>query len=188
MIVRAIWSTLRATALAIGIGTVSVPAIASDDGGLQSFIEAHRCVVLETLYRIRSVEIKKRKPQSKNRFVILSPEAHISNFVQCIFFENDTKAICEAASGWYLSKPGEPRETMHTPDTIDALAKIGFDTGVAEGNFNLQTAARTDADVQSLVTLMLTSLFHGFGVREGMRLQIKAPLAKGHTSRCHPLS
>ena len=172
----------------LGAGTGVLVAETADDDSLAAFLKAHECVVLETLHRIRAVEETPRKPKSKNRYIILVPEADASNFTQCIFFENDTKALCEAASGYYLTKPGEPRIVIHTPGSIAALAQLGFDTTVADGNFKLETGARTDPEVKSLATLMLSALYRGFGVRSGMRLQIKAPLATGHTSRCHPLS
>ena len=188
MTVEKILRRLRNVVLVTCLGVVSFPAEAADEGSLQAFLKAHHCVVMETLLRIRAVEEAPRRPKSKNRYIILSLEADASNFAQCIFFENDTKAWCEAASGCYLTKPGEPRIVIHTPRTIQALAELGFDTTVAEGNFKLETDARTDQDIKSLVTLMLTALYQGFGVRDGMRLKIDAPLAKGHTSRCHPLS
>jgi hypothetical protein len=49
--------------------------------------------------------------------------------VQCLFLPDRPNILCEASSGFYQSKPGEPRASWRVPpDRLAELAKFGFST------------------------------------------------------------
>lgn len=182
---RASIGSFAALMIALLTSGAPPPASATDESSLENFIKAHLCVVQEKLSQIRSSG-DKSKPH--NRYLIISPEYDPARYTQCIFFDNDTKAHCEAASGWWTDPSGKNRLLVLSVNEIDALAKLGFDTTLTEENYKLETDAANDAQVKSLAVLMLTGLYRSYGVRETMKLKLNAPLASGHTSRCHPLS
>src|ERR1700722_3139024 len=62
-----------------------------------------------SLRRRRAVGDDSRRPRAENRYLILAIKEGPRGSVQCLFVENDARLLCEAESGFYAQKAGEPR-------------------------------------------------------------------------------
>ena len=111
-------------------------------------------------------------------------------YVQCIFFDQDRQAHCEAASGFYSSKPGEPPRWAPNAAAVTALGKLGFDTSVKDGNYPAKFAATGSAGMTAIADLLLKSMFEAYGARAFDTLKFVAPLGGSgiELSRCRPAS
>jgi hypothetical protein len=156
-----------------------------------AFIGEHRCAVTERLERIHA---RGDRATSKDRFLAITtmwrgaPQA----YVQCIFFENDTKMYCEASSGFYERKP-EERRVAPVPGSITAIAALGFSTDPSEGNFSQEIDLGDPPDVSRAADLMLSTLHDAYGARLWTELKYNAPFAPTlsrtpRPSRCIPTS
>jgi len=75
--------------LAAGVLSAASPAAA--DGGLATFLSAHRCDMVERMIRAN--------PSPKDRFVVIGLLAPDRGYVQRLFVEGDRRLLCEAESG-----------------------------------------------------------------------------------------
>ena len=156
-----------------------------------AFVDEHRCAVMERLERIHA---SSDRSTSKDRFLAITtlwrgrPQA----YVQCIFFESDTKMYCEAASGFYEQRPQE-RRLRPMPGSIAAIAALGFSTDPSEGNFSQEIDLGDPPDLSRAADLMLATLHDAYGARLWTELKFNAPFAPTlsrtpRPSRCIPTS
>ncbi|MBS0531045.1 MAG: hypothetical protein JSS22_16875, partial [Proteobacteria bacterium] len=108
---------------------------------------AYRCEVVRRLEQIYATGDPK---SDRNRYLAVSPANRPEHYVQCIFHDANTEVYCEAASGFYLTKPNEPRRFRASAATMAALAKLGFDTDDSAGNFKIERAVGKPADFNAL--------------------------------------
>src|SRR5262249_49174338 len=99
-----------------------------------------------------------------------------------------TKILCEAASGFYYSKPGEPRTMRLSPEAVAALGQLGFSTDDSAGNFSIEFAVANPPDFNAIADFMLKALHDGYGARAETKLRFSAPFARRPTSKCIPVS
>ena len=105
------------------------PAAAASASDLTAFLAAYRCELVERLRMIHADPA----PDARHLIIYLldAPRA----YVQCLFVENDSKILCEAKSELYRQKAGEPRRFRMTPQSLAALARLGFSTDDFKGNY-----------------------------------------------------
>jgi hypothetical protein len=109
--------------------------------------------------------------------------------VQCIFLDDDTRMLCEAASGFYASATPESRIHFLPASRIAALGWLGFSTDDTEGNFQLMIDFDGEPNLDAVAEIVLTALYEVYGARLGMELEWKSLLADfdPRDSSCIPI-
>jgi hypothetical protein len=160
-------------------------AIAQMQPTLRALLLEYRCPVVDRLERIYS----HGNPSSDaDRFLAITHPGHPHGYVQCMFFDNRRRLLCEASSGFYFTPRGHPRTFHLQPDAIAALGRLGFSTDGSQGNFRLERELGDKPDFNALADLVLTALHDGYGARADSRLRANAPFAKGPSPACIPVS
>ena len=72
----------------------------------------------------------------QNLFLIVYLAGRPQDYVQCVF-DTRTRLLCEASSGYYDSKPDQPRAYRLPAASIAALGSLGFSTNDSAGNFQI---------------------------------------------------
>ena len=159
------------------------PANAAPPPALRALIVRYRCAIYDRLVRIHDAG----DPASDhNRFIAVSlPDGH---YVQCKFHDSLRALYCEAASGFYEAKDGEPRTAYLPPAAIAGLARLGFSTDDSQGNFALDRPVGDSPDYRALADLILSALSIAYDARAEMDLGITAPFAPLPGSTCDALS
>jgi len=109
---------------------------------LDQFLLDDRCVVRERLAYIHT----HGGVAGPHRFLVVAIENFSQRYVQCLFQDNDSKILCEASSGFYFTKPDEPRRLRFKPDKEKILEKLGFSTDGSEGNGPVRGLRRSGRD------------------------------------------
>ncbi len=164
---------------------VSLPAGASAADSFRDLQAAYRCDIVRRLEQIHAAG---NPASSRNRYLAVNPAKRPEHYVQCIFHDANTKAYCEAASGFYLTKPEGPHRYRAAAATIAALARLGFDTDDSAGNFEIDRGVGAPPDFNALADFILRALHDGYGVRAGMTLTFNAPFAPDVPTSCVPMS
>ncbi len=128
--------------------------------------------------------------KKRERFLIIQPKHDlIGYFVQCLFNGATTEMLCEAASGFYSAKAGQPRKWQLSSDALDRLAVYGFERDSAAGNHR-QIFKLNARPISHVTDMMLGALHDAYGVRIETPLEFKAPLADkfGFSPSCKPNS
>jgi hypothetical protein len=185
MIARHVWC--HATALAMALLIVgSAHAQAADD--LRAFLANHRCAVVE---RLELIHARGNRSRSHNRFLVVALEQHGQSYVQCLFVTQDTRMLCEAASGFYAQRTGEPRRFRLAPEAVAALGRLGFSTDDTQGNYRRELELGRPPKLVAVADLMLSALYEGYGARLDTRLKLTAPMVprvKREFSKCALMS
>lgn len=176
-------------AVALAIATAPRPA-AADGDNLGGFLSAYRCPVIVRLAGIHARGDRKREDE---RFLILALARDENSYVQCAFFDEDRRILCEAASGYYNAPEGAPRTAYLPADSIAALAKLGFSTDDSHGNFQRETEIRGRSDFDSVAELLLTALYESYGARLNTKIEVHSALVEDlgavlKVSDCPPVS
>lgn len=145
---------------------------------------AYRCEIVRRLERIYSTG----NPASDyDRFIAVTVPNRAQAYVQCLFHDNNTKIYCEAASGFWAGGKGKPRTFYQPPETVAALARLGFDSDDSAGNYKHDRAIATPPDFNQLADFILRALHDGYGARDTTRLIFNAPFAPGTPTSCVPV-
>lgn len=182
---------LLAVAVALANAIALAPRSAAADGdSLGGFLSAYRCPVMVRLAAIHARGDRKRED---NRFLILALQKGEVSYVQCAFFDEDRRILCEAASGYYNAPKGAPRTAYLPVDSIAALAKLGFSTDDSHGNFQREMEIRGRSDFNSVAELLLTALYESDGARLKSKIEVHSALvgdlgAVLKASDCPPIS
>jgi hypothetical protein len=159
-------------------------ALTAPVGAVDSFLDlqaAYRCEVVRRLERIYATGDPRI---DLNRYLAISLSGKPNAYVQCIFHNTRSRVHCEASSGFWATKEGQPRTFYLPPRAIAALAKLGFDTDDSAGNFSIDQAVEKSSNFGALADLMLRALHDGYGARANMKLQLKAPFAPITPASC----
>jgi hypothetical protein len=145
----------------------------------------YRCAVVDRLDRIYD---NPRPTDFRDRFLAVTLGGHPHGYVQCMFIHSRTALLCEASSGFYFSKPDEPR-TFYLPSaSVTALGQLGFSTDDSAGNFRYEVELESPPDFNTIADLILKALHDGYGARADSELQFNAPFAPRPTTKCVPVS
>ena len=125
--------------------------------------------------------------RTHNLFLIVYLGGRPQDYVQCVF-DTRTEMLCEAASGYFDSKPDEPRAYRLPARSIDALGRLGFSTDDSANNFQIWFDVPEPPDLNRIADFILKALHDGYGARAGGKLEFNAPLAPRLTSQCMPVS
>ena len=164
----------------------SAVAMAQDVNSYQQLLGRYLCPVVDRLERIHAMG---DPALHSDEYLIVAIDGRDETYVQCLFYLADglEKIMCEAASGFYLTKPGQPR-TVHLPaDAIAALARLGFSTDDSKGNFRIDVDA-DPPDFRAIGELILKALHDAYGARAESKLLLVAPYAPKGTPKCVPVS
>lgn len=168
---------------AIGIIAIGSGQCVAAEDSFREFRAAYACDVVE---RLKLIHATGDPTDPLNRYLVIS--ASPRDYVQCILYNGNSRARCEASSGFWTTKRGYERTVYRTPRTIAALARLGFDTDDSAGNFRIDRSIGAPADFVSLANLMLRALHDGYGARRDTRLTFKAPFAPYRPAVCVPIS
>lgn len=173
------------TAFALGAILLASSAHGREVDRLRPFLANYHCEIVGRLGQIHA------NPNRKARYITLSDKSQPEHYVQCLFVEDDKRMLCETASGFYLTKQGENRVRLVSPQGLSALEQLGFSGDDSEGNFQVFVSTATTADFAAVADLMLTALYRGYEKLQPPRLEIEAPLGPGGRAireRCAPIS
>jgi hypothetical protein len=160
-------------------------ARAETPSSVDAFLSAYRCPVVD---RLEQVYAGGDQRSDFNRYIAVTVPEHPHGYVQCIFGQHRTKLLCEASSGYYYSKRGEPRTFRLQPEALAALARLGFSSDDTAGNFQREFDVAGVPDFKTIADFMLMALHNGYGARAETRLRFNAPFARTTRSKCVPLS
>lgn len=165
---------------------VSAVAVAQDVNSYQQLLGRYLCPVVERLERIHAMG---DPALHSNEYLIVAIDGRDETYVQCLFYRADKseKIMCEAASGFYLAKPGERRTAHLAAGAIAALARLGFSTDDSQGNFRIDLNA-DPPDFHAIGELILKALHDAYGARVESKLLLIAPYAPKGTPKCVPVS
>jgi hypothetical protein len=152
----------------------------------RAFVDRSKCVVLAALDAISDTPMK--TSQDQNRFLILDPLDHRQGYLQCVLYDWDKMIRCEAASGFYEHRPGEPRLHYVAGAQLAALARLGFSTDDSRGNYVREFAVKGPSDFSAIAEFALSAMFEAY---PGPRLEIRvvAPYRREKDDRaCAPIS
>lgn len=131
----------RATGAVVALALLSTAAGAQENAGRASFIAAHRCAIVE---RLAGIHASGDPSDSKDRFIAVTLGRPSQAYVQCLFFEQDTRMLCEASSGFYEKRPEEVGRPRVLPGAMAPLAALGFSTDpTAEATFHARSTLAT---------------------------------------------
>jgi hypothetical protein len=151
----------------------------------QDFIDARKCVVLERFQMVYN-----NKSFLQNRYLILSAKNNEKGYVQCLFQENDTKLLCESASGYFNKKSKD--HSKPSSDYLAALTRLGFSTDHSKGNFQRMFEIKDKYDLVGVSETLLSAFYELHGARLNSEFVWKAPLATlpvgQNSSTCSPVS
>jgi hypothetical protein len=169
------------------VGLMMQPTAGLADEAAASFralLVEYRCPVVDRLEQIYKA-IDHAHPQ--NLFLIVHLGGRPQDYVQCVF-DSRTEMLCEAASGYFDSKPDEPRAYRLPANSIAALGRLGFSTNDSAGNFQIWFGVPEPPDLNRIADFILKALHDGYGARAGGKLEFNAPLAPRTSSQCVPVS
>jgi len=169
--------------LTIAVLITPVTAAAQDADSFRDLLIQYRCPVVDRLERIYEAS---DPSDSQNDFIIIDFAARPQDYVQCVF-DTRTKMLCEAASGFYFSKPDQPRLYRLPGQAVAALGRLGFSTDDSAGNFRIEFDIANPPDLNAIADFMLKALHDGYGARANMTLRFNAPLAPRTSSKCIPV-
>jgi hypothetical protein len=165
------------------------PGMAAAQDAATTFRELliqYRCPVVDRLERIYETYAAGDPTDVQDTFLIIYFPDRPQDYVQCVFDE-PTKMLCEASSGFYDDAPPKPR-TRHLPaSAIAALGRLGFSTDDSTGNFQIWFDVTDPPDLNRIADFMLKTMHDGYGARAGMSLHFNAPYAPRPTSKCIPV-
>lgn len=138
------------------------------DPALETLRQRHFCEILGYLSAIRSQPMTPR-----DRYLVVEV-AERPGYVQCLFFDNDRKILCEAASGAY-DKPGSHYVAA---DKLATLARLGFSLDGAKGNYQQRRAIRSGASLPKIADLLIRTLHDVYDVAPDHHFRYQAPLVK----------
>jgi hypothetical protein len=157
---------------------------AQDATTFEQFLQQYLCPVVDRLQRIYATGDPEKFP---DEYLIVDMPPQRENYVQCLFYRTD-KIMCEAASGFYLNAPEEPRTMYLAPSALAALARLGFSTDDSRGNFRIDLDLANPPDFNAIATLILRTLHDAYGARAQTKLDFHAPYAEHAGSKCTPVS
>jgi hypothetical protein len=161
---------------------MSQPAMADS---FHNLLVVYRC---EVVHRLEQIYRSGDPAVDHNRFIAVTVSDRPQAYVQCIFHDHQTRLYCEASSGFYYEKESVPRTFYQPPETIVALARLGFDTNDSVGNFKIDREVGSPPDFNAMADFILRALHDGYGAHAEMKLRFNAPFAPGIPSACVPVS
>jgi hypothetical protein len=179
------WDRLAVLAVAaIMGGLVADAATAEMSPGFRQFLAVYRC---DVVHRLEQIYATGDPASTRDRYIAITVPEHPHGYVQCMFYDHQTKLLCEASSGFYFMKSGEPR-FHQPPQTIATLAQLGFSTDDSAGNFRTDFDLTALPDFNAMADFILRTLFDGYGARPETNLKFNVPFAPRMPSTCIPVS
>ena len=155
---------------------------------VDGFVSAYSCMVIEHL---KAIHERGDRSKPGNRYLIVSMPNSLQKFVQCIFFDEDGKLLCEASSGRYGPPAGDKFHFEIDADADAALRQLQFEPPKGRANYQQQIAIHGTDDFSAVARMLLSALFYGYGARIGTALRMKAPtVPSGEVTlaSCKPVS
>jgi len=160
------------------------PTVAEEHGSFHGLLSVYRC---EVVHRLEQIYAAANPRSDRDRFIAVIVPGHPHGYVQCIFHDKQSRLYCEASSGFYYGREGAPRTFYQPSQTIDALARLGFDTDDSKGNFNIDFGVDAPPDFNAIADFVLEALHDGYGARGNMTLKFNTPFARRTPSTCVPV-
>ena len=177
---------MRRVCISIALFVFAATAHAESDEAREAFIETYRCTVIEILTSIQG-----RDPAT-NRFLILAVANRAPSYVQCLISPDRRQIYCEADSGFYQNKTGEPRTVFLSADDKGKLARLGFSLDDSKGNFPQMFDVRAVGAFGDVADVMLGALYDVYGGRLNTPIEAVSPFLPAHGTlkslSCPPVS
>lgn len=123
---------------------------------------------------MRRLDAIRASTSSENRFLAISISDKRNAYVQVMFTNGDSEALCEAASGFY----DHVDRLQITSEGLATLKRHGFSTDASNGNFQREWEIADHDDIHAIAHVMLTILYEVYGARLHSRIEFDAPLAR----------
>jgi hypothetical protein len=159
-------------------------AVAQEANTFHDLLVQYRCPVVDRLERIYGTG---DPTSAQDRYIVVDIPFIEQSYVQCMFHDSNTKILCEAASGFYATKPGEARTFRQPATAVGALGRLGFSTDDSAGNFQIDLDVASPPDFNAIADFILKSLHDGYGARADTKLHLNAPFAPLPTTKCIPV-
>jgi len=166
------------------LGLMDVFPVTAETIDFKKFRAQFRCEVVNRLERIYGFGDRSKH---QDRFLSITVPEHRHGYVQCMFYEGGRKLICEAASGFFLSKPEEPRLYRLSDEKIDQLRSLGFSDDDSRGNFRHYSDVESSPNFNRIADFLLAALHQGYDANAQSRLQFNAPFAPNTATTCIPV-
>lgn len=156
-------------ALVAGLLALSPRALAAGhaDPALDTLRRQHFCEVLGYLTAIRN------RPLALDDRYLIVDVPKTPGYVQCIFFDNDRKVLCEVASGFY-DKPDQ----YVSPERLAAVAQLGFSLDASKANYRQERTIKSAASVAKIADLIIRAMHDAYGTMPDSKFRYEAPLVK----------
>lgn len=141
----------------------------------------YRC---EIVIRLETIYGAGDQSSDRDRYLAVEIFGQPQSYVQCLFHDRNTAIYCEAASGYWATKPGEQRTYYQSQETVAALAALGFSTDDAQGNFVIDRELQARPDFNVLADFILRAIHDGYGARASTKLRFNAPFSPGKPTSC----
>jgi len=177
---------IRLAALVLMTVSPLMPVRAAGDMDLATFLVVYRCDVIA---RIQDLYRDHDPAMAQHRWLSIERDGADQAYVQCMFDDDARQMWCEAASGYYFTKPDQPRKLWLSLPAKVSLAALGFDTSIENGNYPRYIPTLNAADLNAAADLLLSALYLAYGARDKTPISLtsqKQPLA--HLKPCAPVS
>ena len=154
----------------------------------EEFVSTYRCMIVE---QFKVISERGTKAKSENRYFILAMRDFPQGFVQCIFYEYDSKLLCEASSGRYGPSSGQPNSLTLSDESIAELGSLGFQEPFGVANFSEEIALGDPPDFDGISELLLKAMFSAYSARIDTPMTLTTPLLDRNPRRllsCKPVS
>ncbi len=132
----------------------------------EALLATYLCPIADYL-----AEITRTPMTPHERFLIVWAKGREEFYVQCLFLDDDTQILCEAASGYYFDEI----KGYATTAKREILAQLGFSTDASAGNF--QRELRVDEQgIRAVAKLIIEVLARVYDLRTSDNLEYTAPL------------
>jgi hypothetical protein len=133
---------------------------------LEGLRQQHFCEILGYLTAIRGQPL-----ELEDRYLIVEVRK-TPGYVQCIFFDDDRKVLCEVASGFY------DNIRYGAPDRLATVAQLGFSLDASKGNYQQRLTIKDAASVPEIADLIIRAMHGVYDATPTSRFRYEAPLVK----------
>ena len=168
---------LRACRIGVAASAAVAAPVLAGPSGLDAFVARHHCEVLAGL------TILYETAHPRDRYLILSWPPADPGYVQCLFEDDNSAVLCEAASGFYLKSGWRVSANGKA-----ALAGLGFSMDGSKGNFAQTLKLDAPPNLEKITRLMLNALYQGYRGWPDRKIDWTAPWAPFAAAalRCAP--
>lgn len=145
------------------------PRAAAADPELEALRERLYCPILSRLQVIHA-----HPPTPHDRFLVVGLKDRREYYVQCLFYDDDRRLLCEVASGAW----GPPGTHLVPPEKLPRLTALGFSTEGSKSNYQRRRRVSGLQSLAETADTMVRAFYEVYGIRADADFTLKAPLVR----------